>query len=97
MYDVTEIKMRKGLDNVYLLCQSMIVVFGSSLNLRCTVDSDLDLAIKLKDDNVSNEIKTEISEKIQSAYDWNADILWRDRLNESDRILHEIRKGVILH
>lgn len=75
---------------------AMIVVFGSSLNLRCNTKSDVDVAVKLKDGCISNETKSEISEKIQIACDWKADVLWRDRLSESDRVLHDIRKGVEL-
>lgn len=67
---------QKQVDAVYRAMQGdpnvfMIVIFGSSLNLRCTINSDLDLAVKLKDGHASNEIKTEIYEKIQDACDWN--------------------------
>ena len=75
---------------------SMIIVFGSALNMRCTGKSDIDLAVKLKEECISDEKKNSISEKIQAACDWNADIVWRDRLQESDQILQDIRKGVIL-
>lgn len=74
----------------------MIIVFGSSLNFRCNADSDVDLAVKLKPGFVTNADKDDISMKIQTACDWNADILWRDRISETEPILEEIRKGVIL-
>lgn len=64
--------------------------------MRCTGKSDIDLAVKLKEECISDEMKNSISEKIQAACDWNADIVWRDRLQESDQILQDIRKGVIL-
>lgn len=77
-------------------CIALTVIFGSSLNHRCNQESDIDIAVKLKEGSITNDAKSEISEKIQTACDWTADILWRDRLTEADRILHEIRKGVIL-
>lgn len=74
----------------------MIVVFGSSLNLRCNSKSDIDLAVKLKPGYTTNAIKNEISGKMQEACSWTADILWRDRMTDTEPILDEIRKGVIL-
>ena len=38
--------------------------------------------------------KNEISEKIQELTDWNADIIWYDRIDKSDRIYKNILKGV---
>lgn len=75
---------------------NMVVVFGSSLNLRCNSDSDIDLAVKLKPGYITNNVKDEVSEKIQVACDWKADILWRDRMADTEPILVDIRKGVIL-
>lgn len=75
---------------------AMIIIFGSSLNMRCNAKSDIDIAIKLKEGFITSEVKSEVSEKIQIACNWKADILWRDRLDESDRVLHDIRKGVEL-
>ena len=69
-----------------------VVLFGSSVNMRCTLDSDLDLVIDMND--TSNEAKLDVSEKIQEACDWNADILWRDRLTEDDRVFQEAKRGV---
>lgn len=60
--------------------------------MRCTLDSDLDLVIVMND--TSNEAKLDVSEKIQEACDWNADILWRDRLTEDDRVFQEAKRGV---
>lgn len=49
--------------------------------MRCTGKSDIDLVVKLKEECISDEMKNSISEKIQAACDWNADIVWRDRLH----------------
>lgn len=71
-----------------------VVLFGSSVNLRCTLRSDLDLAVRLNEEFVNRETKNEISERIQEACNWNADILWYDRIREGSRIYCNILKGV---
>ncbi|MCM1236728.1 MAG: hypothetical protein NC489_42170 [Ruminococcus flavefaciens] len=71
-----------------------ILMFGSSVNLRCTIYSDADLAVRLSDDCITKEVKNEVSEIIQKAADWNADILWYDSLDRSERIYGDILKGV---
>lgn len=70
------------------------VLFGSSANLRCTMYSDCDIAVRLDDGWVLKEVKNEISEKIQEICSWNADILWYDELNPSERIYENVLKGV---
>ncbi len=69
-------------------------IFGSSISMACHKDSDIDLAVGLL--TASREIKNAVSEKIQLACDWGADIIWMDRLTEADRIYSDIMKGVIL-
>lgn len=71
-----------------------VVLFGSSINMRCRLDSDLDVVICMND--CSNEAKLDVSEKLQIACDWTADILWFDRLSEEDRVYQEAKKGVII-
>lgn len=69
-----------------------VVLFGSSINMRCTIHSDLDVVIVMRD--LSNEAKLDVSEKLQEACDWNADVLWGDRLTEDDRVFQEAKMGV---
>lgn len=71
-----------------------IMLFGSSVMMRCNQNSDIDLAIRLQDDFVNEGTKNTVSEKIQEVCDWNADILWFDRISRDDRIYHDICKGV---
>ena len=71
-----------------------VVLFGSSVNMRCTLQSDLDVVIVMYD--TSNEAKLEVSEKLQEACNWNADILWRDDLTEEDRVFQEAQGGVVI-
>lgn len=73
---------------------SSIMLFGSSVTMRCTQDSDTDLAIRLTDKYVDNDAKNSISEVVQEICEWNADILWYDRIDKTDRIYHDICKGV---
>ena len=71
-----------------------IVLFGISVNLRCTIHSDLDLVVRLRPEFVNNETKNEVSEKIQEACGWNADVLWYDRICNSKNLMNNVLKGV---
>lgn len=69
-----------------------MLLFGSSINMRCTATSDLDLLIFMKD--TSDKEKLRVSEKVQEACEWKADILWADRLDSDERIFQTAMKGV---
>ncbi len=69
-------------------------LFGSSISMACHRDSDIDLAVGLR--NTAIEARNSISEKIQLACDWNADIIWMDHLSADERIYDEIMKGLVL-
>lgn len=71
-----------------------IMLFGSSVTMKCTQDSDTDLAIRLDDNCLTHEVRNDVSEIIQDICDWKSDILWFDSLSQSDRVYHEICKGV---
>lgn len=71
-----------------------IRLFGSSITMSCHKDSDLDFAIELI--TPSETIKNDISEQIQICCDWNADILWLDRVTSTDRIYEDIMKGLVI-
>lgn len=71
-----------------------IVLFGSSITMQCNNNSDIDLAVRLNEYNVNNDTKNSVSEQIQELCNWNADIIWYDRLDKKDRIYHDICKGV---
>lgn len=73
---------------------SSIRLFGSSINMSCNQNSDIDLAVGINE--LSNETRNDISEKIQIACNWDADILWLDHLSKKDRIYNDIMKGLIL-
>lgn len=69
-------------------------LFGSSITKACHSGSDTDLAIKIKPEIDVETAKYEVSEMVQEICNWNADILWRDRLTDADRVLSDILKGV---
>lgn len=71
-----------------------IMLFGSSITMQCNKDSDTDLAIRLDEHFINNDVKNNVSETVQEIFDWNADIIWYDRLEKNERIYHDICKGV---
>lgn len=70
------------------------ILFGSSITNRCHQNSDLDFMIQLKQKEDLEHDKLEVSERVQELCDWNADILWRDRILGEDRITKDILLGV---
>ncbi len=72
-----------------------VILFGSSLNITCTKDSDLDLAIELFDTTLEN--KNIISEIIQNITNYNSDIIWLDTLDKESTIYNRIMKGLLLY
>lgn len=73
---------------------SSLHLFGSSITMACHKNSDIDFAVGLRD--TTNEVRNSISEKIQLACEWNADIIWMDHLSPDERIYDEIMKGLVL-
>ena len=71
-----------------------VVLFGSSVTLRCTSKSDTDLAIRLINQKTDTSTKNKISEITQEICNYNADILWYDRLSKGTLIFKNIMKGV---
>lgn len=71
-----------------------IMLFGSSITMQCNKDSDTDLAIRLHSDYINTGTKNSISETVQEICEWNADIIWFDRIDKTDKIYHDICKGV---
>ena len=80
-------------DNPNLLS---LILFGSAPTICCRADSDLDFAVALRPEAVSREIKNEVSEQLQEACGYSADILWMDRVNKQSTLYKNILKGVKL-
>ncbi len=68
------------------------ILFGSSVCLRCNINSDTDIAIRLAEPD--NKKKNEISEIVQDICDWKADIIWFDSLRSNTQLYNNILKGV---
>jgi len=69
-------------------------LFGSSITMACNKESDIDFAVRLKAPD--HEVRNTVSELIQKACEWKADIIWLDRLSKDERIYTEIMKGLVL-
>lgn len=75
-----------------------VIIFGSSVNIRCNQKSDIDIAIKLKDEYYNKENKNIISEKIQEICDYNSDIIWLNSIDDSSQLYRNIySKGVVIY
>lgn len=72
-----------------------IIIFGSSTTIRCNKNSDVDIAIELTEN--TNDIKNEVSEKIQEISNYNSDIIWLDKIKKDTNIYKNINKGVKIY
>jgi len=73
-----------------------LIVFGSASNIRCCRNSDIDVAVELEPDHINNQVKEEVSENIQRACGFDADILWLDRIPKDSKLYSNIEMGVRL-
>lgn len=71
-----------------------IIVFGSTISIKCGIYSDLDLAVKLTQNTLS--AKNIISEKIGQITEWNYDIIWLNDIVSTEPIIKKIKNGVTL-
>lgn len=75
-----------------------LILFGSSVNIRCNNNSDIDIALKLKDDAFNKENQNKISEAIQEITEYNTDIIWLNTLDQTTELYKNIlTKGVIIY
>lgn len=75
-----------------------VIIFGSSVNIRCNKNSDLDIAIKLKEEYFNRENQNLISEEIQVISDYNSDIVWLNTIDSQSQLYRNISsKGVIIY
>lgn len=94
---------QKVINDIYLYIDNLesieeVILFGSSVNIRCTKKSDIDIAIKLKENFFKKEVQNELSEKIQDLTNYNSDIIWLNSLDKSSRLYHNINtKGVKIY
>ena len=75
-----------------------VIIFGSSVNIRCNKKSDIDIAIELKDSYYTRVIQNEISESIQEICEYNSDILWLNKIEQNTILYNNInKKGVVIY
>ncbi len=75
-----------------------VIIFGSSVNIRCNKKSDIDIAIELKDSYFTRIIQNEISEEIQEICEYNSDILWLNKIEQNTILYNNInKKGVVIY
>lgn len=75
-----------------------VIIFGSSTNIRCNKISDIDMAIKLKDDLFTKINQNTISEDIQKICEYNCDIVWLNNLDKDTKLYNNINtKGVVIY
>lgn len=77
---------------------SKVIVFGSSVNIRCNKQSDIDIAVELKADHFTKEEQNKISEQIQIITSYNADVVWLNTLDQNTKLYNNIcMKGVVIY
>lgn len=75
-----------------------VIIFGSSVNIRCNKKSDIDIAIEIKDSYYTRIIQNEISESIQEICEYNSDILWLNTIEQNTILYNNInKKGVVIY
>ena len=71
-----------------------IYLFGSSVNIRCHIHSDTDVAVLLKND--TREVRNQVSEQVQEICDWDADVVWLNGEDKNGKLYRDVLKGVRL-
>ena len=75
-----------------------IIIFGSSVNIRCNKNSDIDIAVMIKRDKFNIDSQNDISEKIQEITKYNSDIIWLNTLDVNSKLYKNIySKGVVIY
>ena len=75
-----------------------VIIFGSSVNIRCNKKSDIDIAIELDDLFFNRNIQNEVSESIQEICEYNSDIIWLNKIEQNTVLYNNIyKKGVVIY
>ena len=95
--------MQKKVNEIYWLIEEKdiieeVIIFGSAVNVRCNKKSDLDIAIRIKDEYFNRENQNSISEEIQEVCEYNSDIVWLNTIDYESQLYHNIStKGVVIY
>ena len=71
-----------------------LVLFGSALTMLCNNESDLDIAVKTESYDLDKFHQTR--NIIEDLIDIPCDVVYYNDITESDHLLPEIKKGLIL-
>lgn len=75
-----------------------VIIFGSAINIRCNNKSDIDVALKIRNECFNIEYRNKISEKIQEISNFNADIIWLNTIDKNSRLYENIsKKGIVIY
>lgn len=75
-----------------------VIIFGSSVNIRCHRKSDVDIAIMIHQEEYNISIQNSISEEIQEITNYNADIIWLNKVEKDTKLYNNIyNKGVVIY
>lgn len=69
-------------------------VFGGATTIRCHSGSDIDVAIKIKPERDSSELRDMISEAVQQLTEWNADVIWLNDEPVNSQLYRNVMEGV---
>lgn len=95
--------MQKKINDIYNLVSKKheiekVIIFGSSVNIRCNKKSDIDIAIKIKPAYFNRENQNIISEEIQEISEYNSDIVWLNTMDSNITLYNNIYStGVIIY
>ncbi len=76
------------------LKDAVIILFGSALTMRCNSFSDLDIAVKTRE--LDYELFHAIQARIASLVNVECDIIYLNDMNNTEPIINEIQKGLII-
>jgi len=69
-------------------------VFGSSHTWHCNIDSDIDIAVNVDGDNDS---KAFVRQFISKQCNYRCDVMFIDDIQRNEKIMDEIKKGVVIY
>ena len=103
-YEVKRIHplMQKPVNDIYQIIKNdnrikKVILFGSSVNIRCGIHSDIDLAIELNESDFNRDSQNEISEAIQIITEYNCDIVWLNTIDKNTQLYNNILSGVTIY
>lgn len=95
--------MQKKVNEIYYTIKKhkeieCVIIFGSSVNIRCNKNSDIDIAVKIKDEYFNRNNQNYISEIIGEITSYNCDIIWLNSIDQLSQLFYNIYTfGVVIY